>query len=100
MAKKETTKVAAAANDPAKAKLNALAQAMGNIEKNFGRGAIMKLGDEQIEDVDVRNSPSSSPTRHRVPIAHSRRHSQVGPGKPAHEWHIPSTLPESKWCPQ
>lgn len=53
MAKKETTKVAAAANDPAKAKLNALAQAMGNIEKNFGRGAIMKLGDEQIEDVDV-----------------------------------------------
>ena len=26
---------------------------MGNIEKNFGRGAIMKLGDEQIEDVDV-----------------------------------------------
>lgn len=53
MAKKETTKAAAAANDPAKAKLNALAQAMGNIEKNFGRGAIMKLGDEQIEDVDV-----------------------------------------------
>ena len=38
---------------PAKAKLSALAQAMGNIEKNFGRGAIMKLGDEQIEDVDV-----------------------------------------------
>ena len=45
MAKKET--------DPVKAKLNALAQAMGNIEKNFGRGAIMKLGDEQIEDVEV-----------------------------------------------
>lgn len=40
-------------NDPAKAKLNALAQAMGNIEKNFGRGAIMKLGDENVEDVDV-----------------------------------------------
>jgi len=34
------------------------------------------------------------------PIAHSRRHSQVRPGKPAHEWHIPSTPPESKWCPQ
>lgn len=39
--------------DPAKAKLNALAQAMGNIEKNFGRGAIMKLGDENVEDVEV-----------------------------------------------
>ena len=39
--------------DPAKSKLNALAQAMGQIEKNFGRGAIMKLGDEVVEDVDV-----------------------------------------------
>ncbi|MDE6395508.1 MAG: recombinase RecA [Duncaniella sp.] len=54
MAKKETPiKGAPKDTDPAKAKLNALAQAMGNIEKNFGRGAIMKLGDEQIEDVDV-----------------------------------------------
>lgn len=56
MAKKDTTIKGAAKEkdtDPAKAKLNALAQAMGNIEKNFGRGAIMKLGDEQIEDVDV-----------------------------------------------
>ena len=39
--------------DPMKAKLNALNQALGNIEKNFGRGAIMKLGDENIEDVEV-----------------------------------------------
>lgn len=39
--------------DPAKAKLNALAQALGNIEKNYGRGAIMKLGDENIENVEV-----------------------------------------------
>ncbi|HBI59148.1 MAG: recombinase RecA [Duncaniella sp.] len=39
--------------DPAKSKLNALAQAMGQIEKNFGRGAIMKLGDEVVEDVEV-----------------------------------------------
>ena len=54
MAKKEApVKGAQKDTDPAKAKLNALAQAMGNIEKNFGRGAIMKLGDEQIEDVDV-----------------------------------------------
>ncbi|MCX4369448.1 MAG: recombinase RecA [Duncaniella sp.] len=55
MAKKETSAKGAREkdSDPAKAKLSALAQAMGNIEKNFGRGAIMKLGDEQIEDVDV-----------------------------------------------
>ena len=52
MAKKDT-KAPAKDLDPAQAKLSALAQAMGNIEKSFGRGAIMKLGDEQIEDVDV-----------------------------------------------
>ena len=51
--KKPATKAAAKDLDPAKAKLNALAQAMGNIEKNFGRGAIMKLGDENVEDVEV-----------------------------------------------
>ncbi len=39
--------------DPAQAKNAALAQALGNIEKNFGRGAIMKLGDEIVEKVDV-----------------------------------------------
>ncbi len=55
MAKKETAPKGAREKDtdPAKAKLSALAQAMGNIEKNFGRGAIMKLGDEQVMDVDV-----------------------------------------------
>ncbi|MDE6860537.1 MAG: recombinase RecA [Duncaniella sp.] len=55
MAKKETAAKGTKEKelDPAKAKLNALAQAMGNIEKNFGRGAIMKLGDENIEDVEV-----------------------------------------------
>lgn len=54
MAKKDSApKGAVKENDPAKAKLAALAQAMGNIEKNYGRGAVMKLGDEQIEDVDV-----------------------------------------------
>ncbi|MDE7442892.1 MAG: DNA recombination/repair protein RecA, partial [Muribaculaceae bacterium] len=39
--------------DPQKAKLNALQQALGKIEKNFGRGAIMKLGDESVENVEV-----------------------------------------------
>ncbi len=39
--------------DPKQAKLNALTQALNNIEKDYGRGAIMKLGDENIEPVDV-----------------------------------------------
>ena len=34
-------------------KLKALQAAMSKIEKDFGKGAIMKLGDEQIEDVSV-----------------------------------------------
>ena len=40
-------------NDPKAARLEALAQAMGRIEKAYGRGAIMKLGDDVVEDVDV-----------------------------------------------
>ncbi len=34
-------------------KLKALQAAMSKIEKDFGKGAIMKLGDEQIENVEV-----------------------------------------------
>ena len=33
--------------------MEALAQAMGRIEKAYGRGAIMKLGDDVIEDIEV-----------------------------------------------
>ena len=51
MAKKETSKNKAA--DPVAAKREALAQALGKIEKDFGRGAIMKLGDDSIEDIEV-----------------------------------------------
>ncbi|MDE6166164.1 MAG: recombinase RecA, partial [Muribaculaceae bacterium] len=51
MAKKITP--AAAAADPKAAKLEALKQAMGKIEKSYGRGAIMKMGDEVVEKVDV-----------------------------------------------
>ncbi len=39
--------------DPKKVKLEALSAAMAHIEKDFGKGAIMKLGDESIEDVEV-----------------------------------------------
>ena len=50
MAKKvEEMAEASAANQ----KLKALQAAMQNIEKNFGKGSIMKLGDEKIEDVEV-----------------------------------------------
>lgn len=34
-------------------KLKALQAAMAKIEKDFGKGSIMKLGDERIEDVEV-----------------------------------------------
>lgn len=36
-----------------KEKLKALQMAMDKIEKSFGKGSIMKLGDEKIEQVDV-----------------------------------------------
>ncbi|MDE6266589.1 MAG: recombinase RecA [Muribaculaceae bacterium] len=46
-------KGAAKPEDPRQARLNALSQAMAKIEKDFGKGAIMKLGDEAIEDIEV-----------------------------------------------
>ena len=33
-------------------KLKALQAAMSKIEKDFGKGSIMKLGDEQVENVE------------------------------------------------
>ena len=41
------------AMSPAQQKLKALQAAMEKIEKNFGKGAIMKMGDENIEKIDV-----------------------------------------------
>ena len=60
MAKKETTKKAYAEKDPRAARLEALAQAMGRIEKAYGRGAIMKMGDDVIENIEVIPSGSIS----------------------------------------
>ena len=48
MAKKEEKPL-----DPKEAKLKALQAALGKIEKDFGKGSIMKLGDEKVEKVDV-----------------------------------------------
>ncbi len=50
---KKSAKKSAEAIDPRAAKLEALANAMGKIEKSYGRGAIMKLGDEVVENVEV-----------------------------------------------
>ena len=49
----KTTKKTIAAVDPKDARLAALSQAMARIEKDYGRGAVMKLGDEVVEDVEV-----------------------------------------------
>ena len=60
MAKTETTKKSTkkgadttSADAVANARREALAQALGKIEKSYGKGAVMKLGDEQVENVDV-----------------------------------------------
>ncbi len=41
-------------------KLKALELTLGNIEKNFGKGTIMKLGDEAVENVDAISTGSIS----------------------------------------
>lgn len=46
--KKETNKTSIPSE-----KLNALRAAMDKIEKNYGKGAIMKLGDDQVEEIAV-----------------------------------------------
>ena len=49
MAKKETTE----AMSPQEGKLKALQAAMAKIEKDYGKGSIMRMGDEQTENVEV-----------------------------------------------
>lgn len=51
--KKAAIKKGAKELDPKEVKLTALTQALNTIEKDYGRGAIMKLGDEAIEKVEV-----------------------------------------------
>jgi len=50
MAKKETTPADANTQE---GKLKALQAAMAKIEKDFGKGSIMKMGDQQVETVEV-----------------------------------------------
>ncbi|MGM9713842.1 MAG: recombinase RecA [Prevotella sp.] len=49
MAKKETEQP----QSQMEAKLQALRAAMAKIEKDFGKGSVMKLGDQQIDKIDV-----------------------------------------------
>ncbi len=49
MAKKEETE----ALNPQSEKLKALQAAMQKIEKDFGKGTVMRMGDENIENVDI-----------------------------------------------
>mgnify|MGYP002559982856 CR=1 FL=1 len=53
-------KKTAAAAEPKDARAEALEQALSRIEKAYGRGAIMKMGDDVIEDVEVIPSGSIS----------------------------------------
>ncbi len=55
MAKKEES---AEVKAPANEKMKALLAAMEKIEKSYGKGSIMKLGDEAIEDIAVISSGS------------------------------------------
>ena len=45
---------------PSAEKLKALQLAMDKIDKDFGKGAIMRLGDDKVEDVQVISTGSVS----------------------------------------
>lgn len=51
--KTTTTKKAKPSADPKAAKMEALNAALAKISKDYGKGAVMKLGDDNIEDVEV-----------------------------------------------
>ena len=53
MAKKDNNELAFPTEGGNAEKLKALQAAMDKIEKSFGKGSIMKLGDERIQDVEV-----------------------------------------------
>lgn len=53
MAKKENDELAFEPGMGANEKLKALQAAMDKIEKNYGKGSIMKLGEDRVEEVEV-----------------------------------------------
>ena len=58
MAKKKSAVTTTGRIDNSDQKMKALQMAMEHIEKDFGKGAIMRMGDESIEDVEVISSGS------------------------------------------
>lgn len=53
MAKKETDELSFDSNTGSSEKLKALQAAMDKIEKSYGKGSIMKLGDDRIQEIEV-----------------------------------------------
>lgn len=53
MAKKDNEELVFDANNGSSEKLKALQAAMDKIEKNYGKGSIMKLGDDRIQEIEV-----------------------------------------------
>ncbi|MDR0895923.1 MAG: recombinase RecA [Prevotellaceae bacterium] len=53
MAKKDELNFDATATPHSSEKLKALQAAMDKIEKNFGKGSIMKMGNDSVEDIEV-----------------------------------------------
>ena len=53
MAKKKEKKISAGRVSDVEEKKKALGAALAHLEKDFGAGAIMRLGDDKIEDVEV-----------------------------------------------
>lgn len=74
MAKKEEIKEGTL--NPNEGKLKALQAAMAKIEKDFGKGSIMKLGDEQIENIET-SASRSSPCNQCLAAIFDRRFSDI-----------------------
>ena len=53
MAKKKSAPASAVQITDKEAKFEALKMMQGNIEKDFGKGTLMRLGDEAIQDIEA-----------------------------------------------
>ena len=82
-------------------KLKALQAAMSKIEKDFGKGSIMKLGDEQVENVvsaatrraeSSRYTAQSRQVRQRLPSTPSPRHRRQAASQHSSTPSTPSTV--------
>ena len=67
MAKKDELNFENGSNLASGEKLKALQAAMDKIEKSFGKGSIMKMGDESVEQVEVIPTGSIGLTVEHIP---------------------------------